>query len=174
MRGTGEAVVMSGPDIAETLSVLRCSTAHPAHDESPSSVLLYAAFATIDKACATREPRASTQAGRELDPRVPCRSSPNEAMTTSRRPVVLGRIRTAWAFVFVAGIVAAGIILRFSTHSDLWLDEAQTVAIARLPLRDLPAALRHDGAPPLYYVLLHLWMEVFGQGNLGGGACSPE
>jgi hypothetical protein len=56
---------MAGPDIAETLSVLRCSTTNPARDESPGSVLLYAAFATTNEARATQEPRASTQAGRE-------------------------------------------------------------------------------------------------------------
>ena len=45
----------------------------------------------------------------------------------------------------------------------LWLDEALSVEIARLPLTELPAALRQDGAPPLYYLLLKSWMAVFGQ-----------
>ena len=64
----------------------------------------------------------------------------------------------------VAGtlVVAVGLILRFWTRSHLWLDEALTVNIARLPLRRIPGALRHDGAPPLYYFLLHLWMRAFG------------
>ena len=47
----------------------------------------------------------------------------------------------------------------------LWLDEALSVEIARLPLTELPAALRQDGAPPLYYVLLHGWMALFGTGT---------
>ncbi|HSZ36843.1 MAG TPA: glycosyltransferase family 39 protein, partial [Acidimicrobiales bacterium] len=34
-----------------------------------------------------------------------------------------------------------------------------------LPLHELPNALKHDGAPPLYYVLLHYWMGLFGQSN---------
>ena len=68
------------------------------------------------------------------------------------------------AFVLVGTVVAvaAGVALRARSSSDLWLDEALSVNIARLPLRDIPAALRHDGAPPLYYVLLHLWMRLFG------------
>src|SRR5262249_32142539 len=61
--------------------------------------------------------------------------------------------------------VAAGIALRFYVRSDLWLDEALSVNIARLPVRSIPEALRHDGAPPLYYFLLHFWMRVFGTGD---------
>jgi mannosyltransferase len=56
----------------------------------------------------------------------------------------------------------AGAVLRFLAPSALWLDEAQSVAIARLPLPDLLEALRQDGAPPLYYLLLHAWMAVLG------------
>jgi uncharacterized membrane protein len=38
------------------------------------------------------------------------------------------------------------------------------VAIARLPVPGLLDALRHDGAPPLYYLLLHGWTALFGDG----------
>ena len=48
----------------------------------------------------------------------------------------------------------------------MWLDEALSVNIARLPLGDLHDALKHDGAPPLYYVLLHVWTGVFGTGDV--------
>jgi hypothetical protein len=65
----------------------------------------------------------------------------------------------------VGGVIAIGVVLRFYTRSDLWADEVLTVNIAGLPLRDLPGALRQDGAPPLYYALLHFWMELFGTGN---------
>jgi hypothetical protein len=58
-----------------------------------------------------------------------------------------------------------GVFLRFYTHADMWLDEALTVDIARLPVRDIPAALRRDGAPPLFYVLLHFWMGLVGHSN---------
>lgn len=69
------------------------------------------------------------------------------------------------AALSTAALVAALAIavgLRFWTRSDPWLDEAQTLAIARLPIDQIPAALRADGSPPLYYVLLHGWMQVFG------------
>jgi hypothetical protein len=63
-----------------------------------------------------------------------------------------------------AAAMAAALVL--SRRTGLWLDEAQSVAIARLPLRDLVHALRHDGAPPVYYVLLHGWMGLFGDGDV--------
>ena len=69
------------------------------------------------------------------------------------------------AAVLVAALVAVaavGVVLRFWTRSDLWLDEALTVNISRLPLGQIPGALRHDGSPPLFYFLLHFWMELFG------------
>src|SRR5205085_11217079 len=63
-------------------------------------------------------------------------------------------------------VLALGVVLRFASWSHLWLDEALTLNIARLPLSDLTAALRHDGAPPVYYVLLHGWTAVFGTSTL--------
>lgn len=66
---------------------------------------------------------------------------------------------------FLAGVVltlALGAVLRFWANSDLWLDEALTANIASRGLGDLISLLKHDGAPPLYYVLLHGWMKVFG------------
>jgi len=68
--------------------------------------------------------------------------------------------------VAVALLVAAGVGLRFATRSPLWLDEALSVNIASLPLGDIGDALRRDGHPPLYYWMLHGWMEVFGSGDL--------
>jgi mannosyltransferase len=79
-------------------------------------------------------------------------------------PALAGRTRLVVG-VAVGAVLAAGLILRFWTRSGLWLDEALTVNIARLPLHDIPDALKHDGAPPLYYYLLHFWMAAFGQSN---------
>lgn len=60
--------------------------------------------------------------------------------------------------------VLAGIALRLWAHSAFWLDEAQTVAFAKQPISHLHGLLRTDGAPPLYYVLLHGWIKAFGDG----------
>jgi mannosyltransferase len=78
-----------------------------------------------------------------------------------------------WVLGLLAGaVVVAGVVGRFYAPTQLWLDEALSVDIARLPLGQIPGALRQDGSPPLYYVLLHFWMEVFGQGNVAVRAFS--
>jgi hypothetical protein len=56
-------------------------------------------------------------------------------------------------------------VLRVMSRGPLWLDEAQSVAFARLPLTSIPSALREDGAPPLYYLVLHGWVRLFGDGD---------
>ncbi len=60
--------------------------------------------------------------------------------------------------------IVLGAILRVRTRQDLWVDEALSVNIARLPAGDLLEALRHDGHPPVYYLVLHGWMKLFGEG----------
>ena len=91
-------------------------------------------------------------------------------MPAVQRPASPTRTRTQlprWvvpAAITVA--VAAGIGLRFWTRSHLWLDEALTVNISRLPFRRIPTALRHDGAPPLHYLMLHAWIRVFGTSDV--------
>ncbi|HEX6421406.1 MAG TPA: glycosyltransferase family 39 protein [Acidimicrobiales bacterium] len=72
----------------------------------------------------------------------------------------------------VVAVVAAGVVLRFVQRSPLWLDEALSANIARLPVGDLLEALRHDGHPPLYYLLLHGWMKLVGEGDTAVRALS--
>lgn len=71
-----------------------------------------------------------------------------------------------WSLPVLGVASLAGVLLRAGSTSPLWLDEALTVEIARLPISELLAALRNDGAPPLYYVLLHGWMKLFGTGDI--------
>ena len=62
-------------------------------------------------------------------------------------------------------LLAVSIYLR--THSlgeSLWMDEGLSIGIASQPLFDIPGVLRVDGSPPLYYMLLSVWMDVFGDG----------
>jgi mannosyltransferase len=82
-----------------------------------------------------------------------------------------GPLGIAFAVAIVLTLIAA-VVLRFVTKSALWEDEALTIAIARRPLGQLHGLLRHDGSPPLYYVMLHLWMKAFGTGNRSARALS--
>jgi mannosyltransferase len=74
--------------------------------------------------------------------------------------------------VLTALAVVAGLALRFVARTPLWLDEALSVNIASLPVGQIPDALRHDGHPPLYYFLLHGWMELFGTTDVAVRALS--
>jgi len=74
--------------------------------------------------------------------------------------------------VGVAIVVAVGVALRLYTTSDLWLDEALTVNVARLPLADLRGALKIDGAPPLFYLLLHVWTGALGTSDIAARSLS--
>ena len=74
--------------------------------------------------------------------------------------------------LLLASCVLVGAVLRFTPSTPLWLDEALTVEIASAPLRDIGGLLRHDGHPPLYYYLLHEWIQVFGQGAFAVRALS--
>ena len=57
-------------------------------------------------------------------------------------------------------------------RSHMWLDEALTLNISRLPLGQIHGALRRDGAPPLYYYLLHFWSGAFGSSDAAVRALS--
>lgn len=76
-----------------------------------------------------------------------------------------GRRPSPWIALAVGAAVAVGVVLRFVSVSALWLDEALTVNLARLPWGELEDALRHDGAPPLFYAALHVWTDLFGTGD---------
>ncbi len=78
------------------------------------------------------------------------------------RPRGAPRRRPTVVAVLVGLAVVAGLLARLPTGGPLWLDESLSVAIARLPLSQLPEALRHDGSPPLYYLLLHGWTSALG------------
>jgi hypothetical protein len=110
--------------------------------------------AVADAPADLRRPRRRARTSAEPQPDQPA------AAAAPARPS-----RSAWT---AAGAVALalGVVLRFWATSDLWLDEALSVSIAEVPLTDLPDALRQDGAPPLYYVLLHGWMKIWGSGDL--------
>ncbi|HEX7097124.1 MAG TPA: glycosyltransferase family 39 protein [Acidimicrobiales bacterium] len=66
--------------------------------------------------------------------------------------------------ILVALCVVGGGVARFVPSTPLWLDEALTVNIAAAPLGDIHDLLRHDGHPPAFYWLLHVWIDLFGDG----------
>src|SRR2546423_12074966 len=79
--------------------------------------------------------------------------------------VVVGR-PSARAMLVAAGVAAFAVLaatLRLRALSaPYWIDEGISVGVAGHPLSAIPGVLRQDGSPPLYYLLLHLWMALFG------------
>lgn len=66
----------------------------------------------------------------------------------------------------LAVLVAVSLVLRSTAlGAGYWIDEGLSVGIASHPLTEIPGLLQQDGSPPLYYLLLHAWMEVFGDGE---------
>jgi len=65
-------------------------------------------------------------------------------------------------------ILILGLILRLiSLNQSLWLDEATTALVAKMPIYDfftkfMPA----DFHPPLYYMIVSLWSKVFGYSEI--------
>lgn len=69
------------------------------------------------------------------------------------------------AVLFLVGLTLISLYLRTrALGASLWMDEGLSIGIASQPFFDIPGLLRQDGSPPLYYLSLNLWMEVFGTG----------
>ena len=66
-------------------------------------------------------------------------------------------------------------------NAGFWIDEGISVGIAHHHWSAIPSLLREDGSPPAYYMLLGLWIRMFGDGErathalslLFGLACIP-
>jgi mannosyltransferase len=64
----------------------------------------------------------------------------------------------------LCGLLALSLFLRTrGLDAWFWIDEGLSVGIASHPLGDIPEVLRKDGSPPLYYLLLNVWIDVFGR-----------
>jgi hypothetical protein len=75
-------------------------------------------------------------------------------------------LRQAWIAAGLAAIVGVSVLLRVGTMDvGYGIDEAISVGVASHDLGDIPGTLRLDSSPPLYYLLLHEWMALFGSGE---------
>ncbi|MDQ6807478.1 MAG: glycosyltransferase family 39 protein [Actinomycetota bacterium] len=75
--------------------------------------------------------------------------------------------------VGMAILIGLSLFLRTKyIDGQFWDDEGLSVGIASHSLSAIPGVLRHDGSPPLYYLLLHVWMQVFGSSGIETHAMS--
>jgi hypothetical protein len=81
-----------------------------------------------------------------------------------REPSWLERVPT-WAStggLLVVLIAVSAVIRTRYISGQFWMDEAITTGIASHSLSAIPGILRFDGSPPLFYLLLHIWIRLFG------------
>ena len=73
-----------------------------------------------------------------------------------------------FGYAFLLAIVVLAVFLRFYDISaeDVWCDEANAVIISELNPSGIITRMSHDASPPLYNLLLHSWMYVFGETEL--------
>jgi uncharacterized membrane protein len=90
--------------------------------------------------------------------------------STARRvrlalPTLEDRRNLIWITVaYVVGLIAISAFIRTRAISGpFWIDEGLSVGIASHPFSEIFHALTEDGSPPLYYLMLHFWMEAFGR-----------
>ena len=75
--------------------------------------------------------------------------------------------------ILVLALTLASVALRVGQlRFHYWIDEAISVGISSHPVSALHGLLRQDGSPPLYYLLLHGWMAVWGRGEVATHALS--
>jgi mannosyltransferase len=90
--------------------------------------------------------------------------------SVASRPRVVPRIRSfpsgiAVPILVLLGLLAISLYLRTrALGASLWMDEGLSIGIASQPLLHIPHVLRQDGSPPLYYMMLSVWMKAFGIG----------
>src|ERR1700756_1592650 len=81
----------------------------------------------------------------------------------------------AWSWItggLVALLALSGFLRSRYLGGQFWMDEAITTGISLPPLSQIPGVLRYDGNPPLYYMLLHVWMSWFGDSESATHALS--
>jgi mannosyltransferase len=74
----------------------------------------------------------------------------------------IASIRTEY-LLFACLLLAAVLRVLFLDHHSFWVDELFSIQYANLSLGELiPEIAANDNHPPLYYVLLHFWIQLFG------------
>ncbi len=96
-------------------------------------------------------------------------SPPSQASSIAARALDLPLVerlplRAVGSIAALGALLVASLVIRSrAIAAGFWIDEGLSVGIASFPLRDIPEVLRQDGSPPLYYVILHVWMALTGR-----------
>lgn len=79
----------------------------------------------------------------------------------------IGTNKIFWITICTILILAAGLRMYGLTRQSLWYDEANGVRIAEKSFSAIISELQErDVSPPLHYFVLHIWIKIFGSGEL--------
>jgi mannosyltransferase len=70
-----------------------------------------------------------------------------------------------WVWPLLATIATYVLVMTLSRGQSVWFDEGYSIILAQQPVPELWALTAVDAHPPLYYLLLKAWGEVFGWGE---------
>ncbi len=68
--------------------------------------------------------------------------------------------------MLIVVVVLTGYLWGQGRAALFWVDEGITIGISSHGFTEIPEILRQDGSPPLYYLLLHVWMALFGSSEV--------
>jgi mannosyltransferase len=115
---------------------------------------------------------AATTASTTTAPAPPPPEAQDESSPDSRPRRALrlpAGLRLSWPVIAVSLLVMLAVSVYLRTrqlHFLFWIDEGLSVGIAGHPLGHIPGLLRQDGSPPLYYLILHVWMSARGRSEV--------
>lgn len=77
------------------------------------------------------------------------------------------RVQRNSVFLFITLLACLALFFAFyGASKSLWLDEAYSVLIAKQSFSEMTASLKLDAHPPLYYLLLSIWIKLFGDAEV--------
>ena len=85
-----------------------------------------------------------------------------------KKSIVPDGAQKKW-FWMMAGIIACGALIRIAAavgNGRFWFDEIITWEIAARPWSEMGKYLAMENHPPLHYLIIAVWMRVFGAGEL--------
>jgi hypothetical protein len=120
---------------------------------------------------------------RRRRPRPPVEPAEPRSRIAAARELLETAFASRWAVpVGLPVLTLISLFIRTrAIHASFWIDEGISVGIAHEHWTSIPHLLRQDGSPPAYYMLLGLWVRLFGDSEaathtlslLFGLACIP-
>lgn len=70
-----------------------------------------------------------------------------------------------WAWIMLAAAACFGLAMWLGMQQSVWFDEAYSITLAKQSYGDMIHSTAIDVHPPLYYIVLKAWSQVFGMGE---------